>query len=868
MLLKSYKWSLFALLLLCFASAILGDSTAEALLLANYDAAMVPRMFLVNAAFLVLFSVFMISAIDRIDRGRFFMVLCLVHCGVLLVVRAGIGFGMEFLLLPLFSYAYVTKILLFTLFWTLANDLVDSRRAGSEFPIVAAGGTLGAIGISFSIPWLLRVIDAQNLLLVWALLVGLVAVVFIPVRASFGKAFMPSTDRPARRPGKLSSIVNDLKLVRREPLLWNMSIFYFVLFFVLLNQHFSFYQHLRARFAQANDLAAFLGYFNGISMVVTFLLQLSIAGLVLKKVGATRSMILLPGALLIAFGTLAYLGSQTGGAGRWAMQGAADFLFWGVVLGMGTRVAFFDAFFSPNFQVFFSSLPQHVRGRGKFSIEGIIKPASIVFASFWLMLVISRISFTLNMIVLTTVCGALIFQTFRIRRRYADSLIAYLAGGRRGKARLGRGLVGLNDEAEFVAALEDKLKSEEFEIQLFIMDILAEMNTDRSTAVLCRYLEHSDHKVRAATASAMTGLNREELKGPLLERLCDENMRVVANAVTALGCYADQPEVASNLMEFLWFPNNRIRANAVVALWPSAGEDVRNELCKALLVMLEGDSQQEQMSALYALSRIGDQALTKHLRAYLERNREKLKTCLGLSRWFVAACSRVADREGLGLLLELAPGAGRVGSNDIAQGVAGMLRNGLSAGRVVAGLPDLDHREKALVLKGVFLAELDLDREAQSVLGAIALDEIRHIYGDWCGLAALERVEESDRFFLLKNAVREESIGERLNNVIYIAAMLDQEAQIRTIIHRLNHENRHIRARACEVLDNVGNIKLNRSLIQLLDSNDPAEHAQRGRSLYGLGEAGLHDAVAGFGTSPSAWVRECAAYAQDAYAAG
>jgi len=41
--LKKYKWPLFAILFCCFASAILGDSTAESLLLAHCDIAVHSR---------------------------------------------------------------------------------------------------------------------------------------------------------------------------------------------------------------------------------------------------------------------------------------------------------------------------------------------------------------------------------------------------------------------------------------------------------------------------------------------------------------------------------------------------------------------------------------------------------------------------------------------------------------------------------------------------------------------------------------------------------------------------------------------------------------------------------------------------------
>ncbi len=106
--LATYKVPLFLLLLLCFATAILGDSTAEALLLAHFGAEMVPKMYLVNSLFLFLFSAFAMTIIDRVDRGMFFLCLVAGHGVILFLVWISVLLGAAVLFVPLFSYAYVS----------------------------------------------------------------------------------------------------------------------------------------------------------------------------------------------------------------------------------------------------------------------------------------------------------------------------------------------------------------------------------------------------------------------------------------------------------------------------------------------------------------------------------------------------------------------------------------------------------------------------------------------------------------------------------------------------------------------------------------------------------------------------------------
>lgn len=107
---------MFLVLMFCFAAAILGDSTTEALLLAHFDTRIVASMFLFNAAFLFLISGMIIPVIDRIDRGILFQTALLVHVSILIVIRFLLYLNLEFLYPFLYSYAYITKLLFFSSF--------------------------------------------------------------------------------------------------------------------------------------------------------------------------------------------------------------------------------------------------------------------------------------------------------------------------------------------------------------------------------------------------------------------------------------------------------------------------------------------------------------------------------------------------------------------------------------------------------------------------------------------------------------------------------------------------------------------------------------------------------------------------------
>jgi hypothetical protein len=110
---------------------------------------------------------------------------------------------------------------------------------------------------------------------------------------------------------------------------------------------------------------------------------------------------------------------------------------------------------------------------------------------------------------------------------------------------------------------------------------------------------------------------------------------------------------------------------------------------------------------------------------------------------------------------------------------------------------------------------------------------------------------------LLCHVIVEECVERRMNNLIYISALLDRSGRIGRIVRRLHHENRHVRARAVEVLDNVGNARVNRLLIGLLDTD---HHTSSASAAHDRTEGLPGAVIERLSGCPNEWVRTCAAY--------
>ncbi len=848
--------SLFVLLFVGFAAAVLGDSVAESLLLAHFSAEIVPRMFIVNALFLFLSSGFLLPIIDRVNRGLFFLAFVFSNGILVLLTWFFVGLGMEFLYVPLFSYAYVGKILLFLLFWTLANDLIDSRHAGKVFPFVAAGGTLGAILVSFCVPFLLKMVSASTLLLVWGSLSLLIGLLFLPMYRHHRRSFMPSDDsgKHSGRRG-IRAVLRGLGILKDEPLLKNMSILYALLFFLLLNQQYLFYDALESRMKSAGEIASFLGYFNGVSMGLTFLLQITLAGFVLKRIGSTRAMLLLPVAFGLVFCISLYL---------WAIS-ANDgaLLFQTIVVGVAVRIAFFDSFFSPNFQVFFSSLPQHIRGRGKLSIEGVVKPTAMLLASVWLMLIVRRLSFGANMGIYIVLSAAMIIQTVRLRSTYTESLSRFLRGyGTRGGP--GQPAVSELMGEDCEASLAELLRRESNDVKQYIIEILAEKNTRNSIRILQEYQGKAKGVVRSYCISALSRLRKPELEPFFMNLLSDSESRVLAGSIEALS-YLQGEEISDTIERFLTHSNNRVRANAIVALWGKyRRQGLKAKLVSEMKRMLDSGRSPECASALYIMTQIDDPPLfTPLLERFVDENAEVIAVEPSVWKQLGRALAVQGTERSMKLIFGFSGTVSEKRERDISFFVAHALESGYSTERLTKFLQDNDFVLHNTIIRGIFMSRCQISEEFLSDLTRFAEQEIGTLSYHLEEARALRELSVGPALALLRDAVKEQCIARRLSTLTHIAALTDRSGKVRTVIPRLQHDNPHVRARALEVLDNCGTSRINRRIIEVYDNTDIL-----GVSDYSGTDEVKEEKVFGiirkYIEHPDVWVRECAGYALQA----
>lgn len=805
--------SLFLLLFFIFSAAILGDTTSEALLLAHYPAEIMPKMFLVNALCLFLISIFLITVIDRLDRGRFFIMLLVVHILFICGIRFLTGFSFVYPLL--FSYSYTTKILLFMLFWTVANDICDAREAKTLFPRVAAGGILGGLFISFLISFIVQYLAPKNLILLWAVMNVLSLFLFLPVNRNFRKDLR---EKPVTKKEKIS-LKRDFLMIREEPLLKVMTVLYFLIFFLLLNQDYQFYQVLRGAFASygndmAQKLSSFLGLFRGISTTVTFMIQLTVAGVFIRKFGTAKSMYLLPGVFFFVFGILT-IQAVTGYPpdGFWGEKGTLLYhsLFPLILTGIAIRIAVFDSIFSPNFQIFFSSLPKEIRGRGKIFVEGVVKPLAIGIAGLCMIFILKQLSSKVIFLSLTVLSFILLVLTSRLKTVYTDSIARYLGGLK--SERLSSILNMRAEEAgeSLLAVLSKTLSGDDWDLKAFSVEILARFKTNESISILKEYMGKGPPQLKSMIVSSLGDLKDDQFSGLFKDCLADPNDRVKANAIYALA-RLESEENQEIIKPFIFYPNNRVKANAILATWRNADEKVKLKSIRVLEEMLQSESHRDISSALFTYGEIGEKKYIAHfesLKPVLDEKQDMVR-----EQW-ARALSKMRYEESLEILidrLEKTTGREEGGIKSAVSRLAPYFTERLCG--------YLDHHSWR-INKCVLSVILDMNAAERKPLRKRVLQYGMELAADTHRLQEINNrlfVKSKDphmQFF--STVIHEEWIEEAKDCLAFSSAIMDPTGKIKMIRGKLRHADAHIRANAIEALENLGETSLNRLIIPLFE---------------------------------------------------
>jgi len=294
-------------------------------------------------------------------------------------------------------FAYMHAVI----FWSLAGRLFMLRQAKRVFSLITGGEVFASILSFFSIPFLLKIIQTSDLLLISGAFL------------SFGFIFMLLIVRKFK--DKLQTKKQHKEIDKSQEVKLFSSKYYKLIFWIAFVPIFAqffvdfiFQAQAKVEFPDREELSAFLGIFFGVSAIIEFSLKSFISGRLLNKYGMKLGLLAFPVVLGISFLLASVFGLLFGTIGLFFSLVAMGRLFTRAV-----RTSFND----PSTQILYQPIPIEQRVLIQNKIESGPKAYASIVAGVFLLLFsqipnISLVVFSVMLLMIIVVWSKLSVDVF------------------------------------------------------------------------------------------------------------------------------------------------------------------------------------------------------------------------------------------------------------------------------------------------------------------------------------------------------------------------------------------------------------------------------------------------------------------------
>ncbi len=290
-----------ALFFLIRAAGLVFDNFAETTFLKRFGVQYLPLVYAANAILTFFIMGGMMGVIRKMPSARllaWLMVFCGVSVGLLRLVVA-LKVSMVYPVLFLLRAQYMALQAL--IFWNLANDLFNTRQSKRLFPLLAAGGVLGAIAGSFGTPALARAVSVDNLMLAYMVTTIAAGAVVWRMSQVFPTLAVPEKGSASERKPSLKEELRDIWPLIRESTLVKIMILLTLLPNIaipILNYQFNLI--VNSAYGTEGGLIGFLAYFYGVMNVISLVVLLFV-GQIYSRWGLPAALMFHPANYILAF---------------------------------------------------------------------------------------------------------------------------------------------------------------------------------------------------------------------------------------------------------------------------------------------------------------------------------------------------------------------------------------------------------------------------------------------------------------------------------------------------------------------------------------------------------------------------------------
>ena len=508
---------MIGIMLFTAMGAAVGGIGIEALFFARFGVEYLPYMFIGLGITSMIVSFGITALMGSIPRRILYLAIPLFIAIILIAARLALLGKPGWLYPALWLGKEILNSLNGILIWGVAGVLFDTRQAKRLFPLFNASRILGQVIGGFATGLLVTAIGLENLLLVWA---GTLILAFVLSRAILANRQIatPSGTSRQKPPPLIQEMQRGYQYVRKSRLMrWvSLAAILFSLLYFSISLPFS--RAVTGQYPNEENLAAFLGLFNGLSTAAAFLGSLFLANRLFARLGIMVCILVFPMIYLIGFASLAF------------------FPIFAIVIAFRfIQMLWLSGIADPAYQAMFNVVPNERRDQVRAFVDGVPEQAGTFIAG--AILIIGEQTLAPQQLYVVGLLAAALC-TFAIHRARAGYNEALLDALRSGNPRLfyseEQPFGGFQRDASAIRAALDGLNDKDPVIRRVSAEILGHLSLPEAEATLTYRLGDPDPLVRASCLRALAQAKVTSALGRIAASLDDPEPDVRFEAVAAL----------------------------------------------------------------------------------------------------------------------------------------------------------------------------------------------------------------------------------------------------------------------------------------------------------------------------------------------
>ena len=536
---------LMALMFLPSAGGAIGSPGVEALFYSRFGVQYLPAMY-VALGLVTLFSSLVLTALlGRASRKRLYLLLPAVLAIGLVAARLLVGLRLQWFYPVLWLGMYLLWTLQGLLTWGLAGTVCNTRQAKRLFPLAGAAGILGIALGGLVTRGLVALLGTENLLLVWAVALGLTLVVVQALTRPLPR------ERRRRLPPVTDDLQRGFRFVQRSSLMRWMAVAALLMSVLLFSIAYPFSAAVAHQFPSEDALSGFLGVFQGLTTVAAFLAALLVANRLFAWLGFMSVLLALPLIYLGGFGLLL-------AANTFAVLVGFRFI----------QMAWLQGVAATGNQAIFNVVPPHWREQTRAFIDGVPTQAGTILVGLALLAAGARLQpwhIYLGGLLMALLAAAVIW---RARQVYGQALTDAL---RAGQSHIflseDRPFGGLPRDAAAVRALVKGVADPDPAVRRVAAEILGSAAVPEAVSAAVGALGDADERVRLAALRSLAQAHAAPAMLEVAERLSDPEPDVRRQAIATLQRLTPYPHgLSQRLRPLLDDADPAVRSRAAVAV--------------------------------------------------------------------------------------------------------------------------------------------------------------------------------------------------------------------------------------------------------------------------------------------------------------